>query len=144
LYFSRPGYIAEYSGYSDNESSYRFVYYSSYLDAANASLLKILKKITLSVIGAGGTPVFLKWGVDYTQNYQSTLLPELSLSSRSEYNVAQYNISEYNSSNTSTNFIRSNIGGSGKVFQIGIEADILNDLLSVQQMDIYFKTGRTA
>lgn len=144
LYFSRPGYIAEYSGYSDNESSYRFVYYSSYLDAGSASLLKILKKITLSVIGAGGTPVFLKWGVEYTQNYQSTLLPELSLSARSEYNVAQYNISEYNSSNTSTNFIRSNIGGSGKVFQIGIEADILNDLLSVQQMDIYFKTGRTA
>lgn len=144
FYLSRPGYIGNYAGYTDNNASFRFSYYSAHLDAGNASVIKILKRILLSIIGGGGTNIFLKWATDYSQNFQSTTLPQLTLAPRAEYNIAEFNIAEFGSTNLDASFFRANIGKDGRVFQIGIEADISNDVFSVQQMDIYFKTGRIA
>ena len=144
LYISRTGYIGEYgAAYSDNGSTIRFVYYTSYIDVGNASVLKILKKLSMLVVGGLSTTVFLKWGTDYTTNYQIAELSAIPSTSQSEYNIAQYNINEYFSTNTAINRLTAQLSNTGQVFQVGIEANIVSDPLSIQQIDIFFKTGRT-
>lgn len=144
LYIGRVGYIGQYGALnSDNGSFFRFVYYTSHNDAQKASVLKILKKISILVIGGNGTQIFLNWGTDYSGNYNSSQLSLPSRSARSEYNISEYNIAEYNSG-TLINQLRQQISGSGRVFQIGIEANIRDDSFSIQQIDTFFKTGRTA
>jgi hypothetical protein len=119
------------------------VYYTSYIDVGNASVLKILKKLSMLVVGGLSTTVFLKWGTDYTTNYQIAELSAIPSTSQSEYNVAQYNINEYFSTNTAINRLTAQLSNTGQVFQVGIEANIVSDPLSIQQIDIFFKTGRT-
>lgn len=141
LYFSRTGYIANYTGANDNGSIYRFSYYTAYIDGGNASILKILKKAKLLLIGGENTQVFMKWASDYSTSYR-TILVSQPAGILSEYNVSEYNVAEYNmgifvgSSNTQ-------VGGSGRVFQFGIEANIDGDALAVQQIDLFVKLGRT-
>jgi hypothetical protein len=144
LYISRVGYIGEYGAmYSDNGSSFRFAYYTSHIDADNASIIKILKKFSMLVIGGPNTEIFLNWGVDYSGNYSTAQIALQARQPRAEYNVSEYNIAEYNSG-TIINQLRQQVSGSGRVFQIGIEANISSDVLSIQQIDAFFKTGRTA
>jgi len=141
LILARSGYIAKYEGNSDNGVSFRFVYYSSHLDAGNPSILKILKKAALLMIGGSETTVVMNWATDYSSNYSSgiTTLPKKDIA---EFNVAEFNIDSFGEGITISN-IRQQFSGTGRVFQLGIEADILADSVSVQQIDIYVKTGRT-
>jgi hypothetical protein len=141
LLIARSGYVAKYEGSSDNGSSFRFVYYTSHLDAGNPSILKILKKAAVLFIGGANTTVFIKWATDYQTDYNSGQIALVG-NSVSEYNIAEFNIGEFGSG-TLINNVRQQFSGTGRVFQIGIEADILSDSLSVQQIDIYVKTGRT-
>jgi hypothetical protein len=144
LYISRAGYIGEYAAsYSDNGTTIRFLYYTSHLDAGNASILKILKKLSMLVIGGSQTQVFLKWGTDYTSNYQSAELAVIPSTTQSEYNVSEFNIAEYFSTTKSINLLKAQLSNDGRVFQVGIEANVSADVLSIQQMDVFFKTGRT-
>jgi len=140
LYLTRPGYIGLYTGNNDNGSSFRFAYYTSHIDAGSAYVLKILKKIVLLIIGGQATNVFLNWGVDYGNSYQSALIP-LPAQTRAEYNVSEYNIAEYNAG-ILINTVRQQVSGTGGVFQIGIEANIATETISVQQLDVFVKTGR--
>jgi hypothetical protein len=144
LYISRAGYIGEYAAsYSDNGTTIRFLYYTSHLDAGNASILKILKKLSMLVIGGSQTQVFLKWGTDYTSNYQSAELAVIPSTTQSEYNVSEFNIAEYFSTTKAINILKAQLSNDGRVFQVGIEANVSADVLSIQQMDVFFKTGRT-
>jgi len=40
--------------------------------------------------------------------------------------------------------IKSSVGGSGNTIQIGFEANVQGNELSVQKLDIFVKTGRTS
>lgn len=140
LYISRSGYLAEYTGTSDNGETFRFAYYTAHIDAGAASIFKILKKLVLLVIGGQSTRVTFRWGTDYGTAYRTTQTT-LDSFTRSEYNIAQYNINEYNAG-LLINSIRKPISGSGRVFQVGIEADIGSDIFSIQQLDVFVKTGR--
>lgn len=141
LYIARNGYVASYEGNSDNGSSFRFVYYTSYLDGGNPSILKILKKAAILFIGGANTTVFIKWATDYQTDYNSGQIALIG-SAVSEYNIAEFNVGEFGPGRLINN-VRQQFSGTGRVFQIGIEANIINDSLSVQQLDIYVKTGRT-
>jgi hypothetical protein len=141
MYIARDGYIGKYEGNTDNGSPISIAYYTSHLDAGNPSILKILKKATLLTIGGSNTTVILKWATDYSTDYISgqTILP---VSGVAEFNVAQFNIDSFGQGITINN-VRQQFSGTGRVFQVGIEANIANDSLSIQQLDIYVKTGRT-
>ena len=39
--------------------------------------------------------------------------------------------------------VRSNLGGSGSIIQLGFEADINQNPLSIQKIDVYVKAGKT-
>ena len=51
-------------------------------------------------------------------------------------------LSEY-SSGLALEEVRSNLGGSGSIIQLGFEADINQNPLSIQKIDVYVKAGKT-
>jgi hypothetical protein len=59
-----------------------------------------------------------------------------------EYGIGEYNIAEYSGGIVLDRFT-ANLGGSGVVMQIGLEADINGNPLSIQKIDIGVKAGKT-
>ena len=150
LLIGKPGYIAKYFGYSDNTSSYRLQYYTNYFDFDAATSLKVLKKIGWILIGGTNQSVAIKWGFDYSEGYQATTYL-LDTAVVYEYNNStvdtipgstEYNIAEYTSGIVLDRF-SINAGGQGTVLQLGLEADINGNPLSIQKIDVGIKKGKT-
>jgi hypothetical protein len=137
----KAGYIGLYEDYSDNGSSYRMSYYSSYFDFQQPTVSKILKKIELLFIGAQNQDVTVKWDFDFKKSYQSsttTIAPSVI----AEYGTAEYGIGEYSGGIVIFNN-NVNAGGTGKVLQLGFETDIDNNAVSLQKVDVFVKGGKT-
>jgi hypothetical protein len=141
LYIGKDGYIGKYSGYEDNGNTYRMTYFTNYFDFDDASKIKILKKINVTVIGGSNQPIALKWGYDYARNYFSRGIT-LAAINIYEYGIGEYNIAEY-SNGIAIDTTAVQASGSGNVVQIGFESDINGSPLSVQKMDFFLKIGKT-
>jgi hypothetical protein len=150
LFIGKPGYIGKYFGHADNTSSYRLQYYTNYFDFDAATSLKILKKIGWVLIGGTNQAVAIKWGFDYSEGYQATTYT-LETAVVYEYNNStvdtipgstEYNIAEYTSGIVLDRF-SINAGGQGTVLQLGLEADINGNPLSIQKIDVGIKKGKT-
>lgn len=140
LYVGQAGYIGNYIGYQDNGSSYRWSYYTNYFDFEQPTAIKILKKLGLVVIGGGSQVISIKWGFDYTNNYNSSTIA-LDPIAVAEYGTAEYGIAEY-ANGIALDTLKFNASGSGRVLQIGFESDINGAPLSVQKVDVAIKTGK--
>jgi hypothetical protein len=150
LFIGKPGYIAKYFGHADNTSSYRLQYYTNYFDFDASTSLKLLKKIGWVLIGGTNQAVAIKWGFDYSEGYQATTY-NLETAVVYEYNNStvdsipgstEYNIAEYTSGIVLDRF-SVNAGGQGTVMQLGLEADINGNPLSIQKIDVGIKKGKT-
>ena len=133
--------IAKYSAFQDGGAEYYLAYRTNYFDFEQPTVNKIIKSVGVTVIGGGGQNFSIKVGTDYTdqpRSYNRTI----KQSAVSEYNVAQYNISEYTGGGL-TDHIKVAVGGQGSVLQLGFEAYINGDPLSIQKFDVYVKQGRT-
>jgi len=135
------GGIGEYYGYTDNGATYRMRYFTNYFDFGQATQLKLLKQIGLVSIGGSGQDFVVKYGFDYSSNYSSVPLKLSDSAVIAEYNIAEYNIGEYSGGIVSEN-VKVNAGGSGKVIQLGFEANIVGYPLSIQKIDCFIKTGK--
>ena len=141
LLLGKPGYIGKYFGHLDNASTYRLQYYTNYFDFGSPTALKVLKKIGFVVIGGSGDAVAIKWGFDYKENYNSeTKLLDTGVVY--EYNVGEYNIAEFSNGVVLDQF-QINAGGNGAVMQLGLEAELNGDPLSIQKIDVYVAQGKT-
>ena len=141
LLIGKASYIGKYQGSSDNGEIYRMQYYTNYFDFDQSTILKVLKKIGWVLIGGTNQAVSVKWGFDYTEGYQATTY-NLATATVSEYNIGEYNIAEYSSGIVLERF-SVNAGGQGSVMQLGLEADINGNPLSIQKIDVAIKTGKT-
>lgn len=141
LYIGKAGYIGRYTGYQDNGVTYRLSYYTNYFDFGNPAQVKIMKKINLVAIGGSAQAIAFKWGFDYTSNY-NTAVTSLDTITVFEYGTAEYNIATF-SNGVALDSAQMNAGGSGKVVQLGFEADINNAPLSIQKIDFGLKGGKT-
>ena len=133
--------IAEYKNNTDNGNPYVFSYLSPYLDFGNQSITKILKKINVTLAGASNTTISIKYAFDYANNYNSIETTTKS-ASISEFGTAEYNESEYSAS-IFIDKITAQLTGNGNVLQVGINASINGNGLSLQKLDIYSVLGRT-
>ena len=134
--------IGRYFGYTDNGEAYRLRYFSHYLDLQSPTTLKILKQISATVIGGSNQSFVIKSSFDYStaaRSYPFTIADR----GVSEYGLAEYGISEF-SFGIILDSIKSSVGGSGNTIQIGFEANVQGNELSVQKLDIFVKTGRTS
>ena len=141
LLIGKTSYIGKYFGYSDNGSSYRLQYYTNYFDFDASTKLKILKKIGWVLMGGTNQSVAIKWGFDYTESYQATTYT-LDTAVVYEYGIAEYAIGEYSSGIVLDRF-SVNAGGAGTVMQLGLEAEINGNPLSIQKIDVAVKAGKT-
>lgn len=133
--------VAIYDGYTDNSAQYIFSYYTPYIDFGSPDIIKILKKIIVTVVGASNTTLDIRWAFDYTTKYFSTQVTTKT-APVAEYGVAEYGIAEYAASIYIDQFSRP-LNGNGNVVQIGIDAAINGYPLSLQKLDIYSVLGRT-
>ena len=83
----------------------------------------------------------VKWDVDYGSNYASKVFT-IPATVSSEYGLGEYGIAEY-SSGTPITRKGLTLSKTGRVFQLGVEAVINGSPLSIQQIDIFVKGGRT-
>jgi hypothetical protein len=141
LLIGKPSYIAKYFGHSDNGVNYRLQYYTNYFDFDASTKLKILKKIGWVLIGGTNQSVAVKWGFDYTEGYNATTYT-LDDAIVYEYNIGEYNIAEYSSGIVLDRF-SVNASGSGTIMQLGLEAEINGNPLSIQKIDVAVKAGKT-
>jgi hypothetical protein len=141
LYIGKPGYIGKYTGYQDNGTTYRMSYYTNYFDFDNPAQVKMLKRINMVAIGGSAQAISFKWGFDYNSNYNTGVIT-LDTISVYEYGSAEYNIATF-SNGIALDNAQINAGGSGKVVQLGFEADINNAPLSIQKIDFGLKGGKT-
>jgi len=134
--------IGRYFGYTDNGEAYRLRYFSHYLDLQSPTTLKILKQISATVIGGSNQSFVIKSSFDYStaaRSYPFTIADR----GVSEYGLAEYGVSEF-SFGIILDSIKSSVGGNGNTIQIGFEANVQGNELSVQKLDIFVKTGRTS
>ena len=133
--------IAKYDGYTDNSAAYTFSYYTPYLDFGSPSVIKMLKKIGVTVVGASATTIDVRWAFDYNNNYRTSRV--LTQTAKiAEYGTAEYNIAEYSASIFIDN-LKKQLSGNGNVVQIGFDALINGYPLSIQKIDVYAVPGRT-
>lgn len=145
LLLGKTGYVGKYTGYTDNGTAYRMMYYTNHADLGDVSVTSILKKLYATVIGGNNQDIIFKWGYDFTENFNAAYarLPAQS--------VAEYGTSEYGSNGVPVAYYTGGIAvqelvvnpsGSGKVVQTGYEADINGSELSIQKLQVLAKRGR--
>ncbi len=141
LLFAETDGIAEYFGFTDNGTSYRFTYFTSYFDFDLTNLTKVVKQAAVTLIGPRGQGFVIKLGYDYDTIFRSY---PYSLSTGGvvyEYNESEYGIAEYNGGLQIEN-VKSSVGGAGTIVQLGFETTINGAPMSIQRLDVFGKTGR--
>lgn len=133
--------VALYNGYTDNSLAYTFSYYTPYFDFQSPSIVKMLKKLGVTVVGGSNTIIDIRYAFDYQTNFK-TVRVTVPGGTTAEYGVAQYNIDEYSAS-IFIDSVKKQLSGSGNVVQIGFDTVINGKSVSIQKIDIYAVTGRT-
>lgn len=141
----KTGYIGKYTGYQDDGTSYRMLYYTNHSDLGNANVTSILKRLKTTVIGGTNQFVTMKWGFDLITNYQSANA-QIPVQGISEYGTAEYGANGSPVAQYSEGVLIQTLSvpatGSGKIVQTGYESDISGSPLSIQRIEIQYKDGK--
>lgn len=140
LLLGKAGYVAKYDTFKDNTDPYTLRYYTNYFDFGSPTVMKIMKKVGVTVVGGGGYTVSLRFGFDYNDILNARQFT-LSNATLAEYNIAEYALAEYGGTVFDNKII--NIGGTGKVIQLGFETNVNGKPISIQKLDVYVKAGKT-
>jgi hypothetical protein len=140
LYIGTTEGISEYSGYSDNGTKYRFKYYSPGLTFGDPSMLKRVKKIRPTLVGANSATVFLKWAYDFDTFYRTA---EFTVGNQQPafYNESEFNVGEFTGGELTSRRAVNATGGGG-IINIGLEADINGFALSLQEINVLVLKGK--
>ena len=148
LLIGKEGYIGKYTGHLDDTATYKLRYFTNHFDLGSPTTIKFLKKGNFTVVGGVGQNVVIKYGFDYISSFKD-IRKTLKAGTVVEYNNSdfEYNdtvapLAEY-TSGLALEEVRSNLGGSGSIIQLGFEADINASPLSIQKIDVYVKAGKT-
>ena len=142
LLFGLTSYIGKYDEFLDNGQTYALRYYTNYFDFGSPTATKIIKKIGVTTVGGSGYTVSLKFGFDYSSIYNSRqfTIPTVDVA---EYNIDEYNIAEYGGVRAAFSSETVQIGGTGRVIQLGFEVNVNANSISIQKIDVFTKVGKT-
>jgi hypothetical protein len=154
LYIGSDQGISTYSGYQDNNQSYRFRYYSPSLTFGDPSKLKFIKKIKPTIIGSDNATAFIKLAYDFSETYNNVIFTIPQATTVAEFNVNEFHgdadpfhnsnpLSEF--SGESKQIVRKGLNGtgSGSTVVVGLESDINGSELSLQEINILALIGKT-
>jgi hypothetical protein len=140
LLLGKSGFVCKYGTYLDYTSTYRFLYYTNHADLGNQAVTSILKKIKVVVVGGSNQFLTIKFGIDFSGNYQSVNV-SIPTQGASEYGLAEYAIGEY-TTGVALQTLSASGSGSGKIVQTGYETNINGAALSIQRIEIQSKDGK--
>jgi hypothetical protein len=140
LYIGTSNGISTYTGYSDNNVSYRFKYYSPSLTFGDSSRVKILKKLKPTLVGANDATVFMKWAYDFDTTYATA---EFTVGTQITgfYGLSEYTTVEFTAGQL-TNQRSLNTTGYGTSVQVGLESEINGFALSLQEINVMALIGK--
>ena len=157
LWFGDNNGINRYTGYIDaadtdgvGGTKFRFRWYIHPQTFDSPANLKIPKEIDFVIEGGSGQRAVAYWGFGYDFQFRSQVFA-LKAGTPDFYNEDEYNITttddpddptEYGSGNT-TGYYSIPMNGSGVALVIGLEADVAGQKLSIQEVNIQTKIGRT-
>ena len=141
------GGIAKYEGNTDDFESYDIVYRSSSSDLGGQgqTIVKFGKRADLIIEGAKQQDFVLKYGYDYTRNPRKVVVDrDLGTGVYARYSMptSLYGVSKYSPIGIGIHRVKVPLGGSGDSFYFGMEATIYDELLSIQKIDVFLKTGK--
>ena len=141
------GGVAQYTGLQDRETSFDINYRSASSDLGGQGQIvtKLAKRATLTIEGAKQQDFVLKYGYDYTRNPRKVAVDrDLGTGVYPKYAAptSLYGVSKYASVGIGVHRIKIPLGGSGESFYFGLDATIRDELISVQKIDIFLKTGK--
>lgn len=142
LYIGVSSGVAEYAGYTDNNTAYLLSYFSHPLSFDSTSNLKFLKKINLTTFDGAEATVVLNWAYDYSGAYtkQAYVLPKSNVG---QYNISEFNTeAEYSSSIALINRQKINASGQGTVVAVGVETTVEGKSIAIQELNIHALLGR--
>ena len=141
VYFGKTDGIGLYDGYDDNGSPYTLRFLSHYLDMGNPTTVKMMKQVKVVVYGGSQQEFVIKIGTDYSNDYVVYPFVIAGDSLITEYGASEYGVSEY-TLGILTDDVKSSVSGTGNILQLGFEASLNGNFLSVQTLDCFIKTGR--
>ena len=141
LYVGSVEGVGEYAGYSDNNQSYRFRYYSPGLTFGDPSTLKILKKLRPTIVGANSATVFINWAYDLGTAYK-TQAYTVGNQQPGFYGVSEFDVAEFTGGELIARRVV-NTTGSGTIITIGLESNINGFPLSLQEINVLALIGKT-
>ena len=141
------GGVAQYTGLQDRETTFDMNYRSASSDLGGQGqvLTKLAKRATLILEGAKQQDFVLKYGYDYTRNPRKVVVDrDLGTGIYPKYSAptSLYGVSRYSSLGIGIHRVKIPLGGSGESFYFGLDATIRDELISVQKIDIFLKTGK--
>ena len=147
LLIGKTGYIGKYGLYLDDTATYRLQYYTNNSDIGTQNVTSILKKLKAIIIGGTSQYLTIKWGFDFSSNYNSANV-QIPIQEESNYNISEYGanattLAQY-TSGVALQELAVSASGQGKIVQTGYEADINNSSLSIQKIELQFKDGKSA
>ena len=83
----------------------------------------------------------MKWAFDYENSFNNADVTTKE-GNIAEYGTAEYNIAEYSAS-VFIDKLSTQLSGNGNILQVGVNAAIDSNPLSLQKIDIYSVLGRT-
>jgi len=146
VYIGKPGYLALYTGYSDNGESYNMQFKTGWESGGGqvSTSTKIFKQAVLTIKGGYGSRITFEWGFDFLPtSFDSENNAVEILADPSEYGEDEYGTAEYSRVNPVSQVLY-RMSGSGKSIQFGMESEINGSELNIQKADLYLKGGKIA
>ncbi len=143
LYMGQAGVVSQYTGYTDNGSTYVMLYRSAWIDFGEevADRIKIPKNILMTLFGGTGYTFTFFWGYDYVDAILTSQSGVTAGAPGQEWNIGEWNIMEWGGTD-SYGTAESELTGDGKVFKFGFNVDINGQQMGIQKIDLFGKLGR--
>lgn len=165
LFGFTAGLVGLHTGYTDNTGTYPFAYLSPNLSLASQNMetnlenkLKIGKRISSVIFTRAANSLLFSWGYDF-QGLQHSQAMAVAGSLIPEYGTAEYGINgKYNVNDPTAiagvnyaeyagsvilRLVKVPMSGTGRWFQLGLNATINGSDLAIQEIDVYVKAGVT-
>lgn len=141
------GQVFKYNTYTDNSSTYDFIYESGWLDLGQyiqqGGIVTILKRIQGLFHFTVQTEVIIKWAFDFSSVFKTRPILFANSSNIGEWGLSEWNVGEWGGGVTLGEKKVAG-GGMGEYIKIGTEATINGGEFAIQKLEIMAKLGRAA
>jgi hypothetical protein len=143
MYSGKVGKIFSYSNNLDNGATYRMVYNSGWLVVSEEvrDRIKILKKLASILFVTGQMNIVYKWGFDFKTLSNSLTRSTITSATGAEWGLGEWGLGEFGGGTGLNEFEIPTIG-SGQFVKVGLEGDINNTSVALQQLQLFAKVGR--